>query len=157
MKTIEIQENIELFQADALVYSTNQNLYLSGGVGACLVKKYGHEVQEILDSYLREVDGEIVEVGTIVEGKLGAMPWKRVFHTVATDLNYDTNAAVVSKIIEEVLERCELDYSINSIVFSALGAGYGSLDYKKFVVLLNEKLKDYSSETFKVYVANKKF
>lgn len=51
----------------------------------------------------------------------------------------------------------EINFSINTIVYSALGAGYGSLTYKDFVSALNNILKQYNEEKFTVYVANKKF
>lgn len=53
-----------------------------------MVKKYGYPVQEKLDVYISIVGIDTVDVGTIVEGRIENMPWKRVFHTVATNLNY---------------------------------------------------------------------
>ncbi len=155
MQAIEIEKDILDINSDALVYSTNQNLSLSGGVGACLLHKYGYELQSILDRALSKSGVDTVCVGTIVEGHSQSMPWRRVFHTVATDLDYNTDFGVVKNIVREVLERCELDHAINSITFSALGCGYGSGKYTEFLYLLNDVLKDYSIETFSVFVAKR--
>ena len=155
MQAIELEKDILDIDSDALVYSTNQNLHLSGGVVACLVKKYVYGIQTVLDRYLAVEGVEAVSVGTIVEGHLDSMPWRRVFHTVATDLDYDTDLLKVKNIICEVLERCELDFAIKSVVFSALGCGFGSGTYAEFLNLLNDCLKEYSNETFNVYVAKK--
>ncbi|AJQ95739.1 macro domain-containing protein [Gynuella sunshinyii] len=156
MELVEINANIESFEADALVYSTNQYLHLSGGVGQALVKKYGVEVQNILDRYLRVKNIDEVEVGTIVESVSDNMPWKRVFHTVATDKEYETQKSVVEKIIRYVLETCEVDFSISSVAFSALGSGFGSLTYEEFMKIMRRELVRYQlSSAFKVYVVNK--
>ena len=143
MKFIEIKGQIEDIEADALVYSTNQNLRLTGGVGASLFKRYGYPAQAILDKHLSNLNTDTVDVGSIFEGTIEGMPWKRVFHTVATDLNYETNPEIVRDIIKACLESCESDYSINSIAFSALGSGFGSLKYPEFVKILNKGLEPY--------------
>ena len=155
MKIIELTEDIVNFEADVLVYSTNQNLNLSGGVGACLVEKYGYSVQYLLDKFIENTPDNEVAVGSVFEGHTENMPWKKVFHTVATDLEYCTDTKIVSNIIREVLDICELDYSINSIVFSALGAGFGSLTYDEFILLINAILSEYSDQTLTVYIAHK--
>jgi len=155
MKLIELSAQIENVSADALIYSTNQYLRLSGGVGASLLRKYGHAVQEVLDQHLRNRNQEIVPVGTIFEGIVPGMPWNRVFHTVATDLNYMANPIIVRRIVKICLAECAQDDSINSIVLSALGCGWGNMKYPDFTSILTEELESLeNSDIFTVTLVN---
>ena len=91
------------------------------------------------------------------EGVVPAMPWKRVFHAVATDLNYMANPIIVRRIVKICLAECEQDDSIDSIVFSALGCGWGNMKYADFISILIEELEPYkNADAFTVTLVNNK-
>ncbi|WP_428242022.1 macro domain-containing protein [Gynuella sp.] len=150
--------DISKFEADALIYSTNQNFNLSGGVGKSLVREYGIGIQSLLDRKLRELNLDEVPVGTIIEGGISQVPWKRIFHVVATDLDYETDSKIVRSILRECFEVCEIDYSINTIALSALGCGYGSMKESEFINILKEEYYPYGKAgTFKVILVGTSF
>tara|TARA_B100000745_G_scaffold245326_1_gene167455 strand:+ start:461 stop:943 length:483 start_codon:yes stop_codon:yes gene_type:complete len=153
MQLIEHTGAIEDYPSDALVYSTNQQLILSGGVGAALVKKYGNAIQEHLSKQLNSYPTGLVPVGTVFDCAIDGLPYKRIFHSIATDLDYETEKATVSKIIRYCLHECDIDFAIASVVFSALGSGYGSLTYAEFIRLLKQELEDYVDSDLIVVVA----
>ncbi len=155
MKLIQLNSQIENVAADALVYSTNPYLRLTGGVGASLLEKYGFAVQEILDQQLKNPGQDSVAIGSVFEGVVPGMPWKRVFHTVATDLAYMTNPKIVRRIVKICLAECEQDHSIGSVAFSAIGCGWGSMRYVDFISILTEELEPYEeSDAFTVTLVN---
>lgn len=118
-------------QSEALIYSTNVFLNCSGGVGGCLLKKYGPRVQETLHGYLAKTHRKHADQGEVVELVLDIMPYKNVFHTVPCNGFYDTDSAIVSRILRETLERC-LQQNIQTVAMSAIATGYGHYDRPQF-------------------------
>lgn len=124
-------------EADALVYSTNVQLMLSGGVGASLVRRYGPSFQEELYRCIDSSGRKLAEVGEIFTTSPSQCPWKIVFHTVATDPLYNTDTVVVDSILTRCFDSCIHAGDIQSIVFSPLGTGYGDLPLEKFLDLVS--------------------
>ena len=155
MKLIHHTGPIEDFNADALVYSTNQQLHLTGGVGAALVSKWGPRVQHFLDERRSEYPSGIVPVGTVIDGAIEGLPYRRIFHSVATSTDYETSVDTVRRIIQYCWEECDIDFSISTVAFSALGSGYGDMHYDEFSSILDTELRAYSASSFKVVLVNK--
>lgn len=123
---------------DALLYSTNTQLALTGGVGAALLSRFGLGIQQGLS---RAANGKTVKVGALFETSVPGLPWRRIFHSIATDEHYHTEPNVVSGILSRCFARCgELGYS--RLVTSALGTGYGDLGLVEFVRILDLALED---------------
>ena len=124
--------------ADAMIYSTNIRLTLTGGVGVALLKKFGIGVQIALQNASVGTGRHMAEVGDVFETTISAAPWKKVFHTIATDELYHTNAEVVRSILQRCLRRClELDH-VRNITCSAIGSGYGDLDLHVFASIAED-------------------
>lgn len=125
---------------DVLLYSTNTQLALTGGVGASLLAQFGMQVQRELHR-AAAARGGMVRVGDLFETAISGLPWHRIFHSIATDELYHTDPDIVSKILRRCFDRCgELGYS--RLVTSALGTGYGDLDLSEFVRILDAKVED---------------
>jgi O-acetyl-ADP-ribose deacetylase (regulator of RNase III) len=133
MNLFLVHNDIAEVTADALIYSTNIRLALTGGVGAALLRKFGIGMQIQLQDASLGSGRQMAEVGEVFETCVGGSPWKRIFHTIATDELYRTDPGVVENILRGCLHRCALAGDIHSVVSSALGAGYGDLDIATFV------------------------
>ena len=103
MKRQLIRSNIVDVQADALIYSTNVQLLLTGGVGATLLARYGQMIQDGLGA---AAGGATAEVGDVFETSLSGIPWRVVFHTIATDKVYSTRPEIVLAILRKCFRRC---------------------------------------------------
>jgi len=127
--------DITSLRADALVYSTNVQLMLSGGVGASLLQKYGPDFQR--DLY-REIDARGRKLAEVGEVLITTAPDSTlILHTVATDPLYHSDERVVAEILRQALEICSERDEIDSVLISALGCGYGDLSFAKFLELLS--------------------
>jgi hypothetical protein len=98
---------------------------MGGGVGASLMDKYGYEVQKLLYDAADSKGAHDAAVGDVFDCKLASMPWVKVFHTVATNLEYETDADTVKSILIKCLDICEQTFGIHKIAISAL-EGNGS-------------------------------
>ncbi len=135
MKRQLIRSNIVDVQADALIYSTNVQLLLTGGVGAALLARFGARIQDALGV---AAGRPTAEVGDVLETRLSGIPWKVIFHTVATDKLYYTRPEVVLAILRKCFRRCVELQSIKSIITSPLGCGYGDLDVEQFLRIADQ-------------------
>jgi O-acetyl-ADP-ribose deacetylase (regulator of RNase III) len=124
--------------ADALIYSTNVQLMLSGGVGACLLARYGKRFQDDLYALLDASGRRLASVGEVFVTSTTGLPWKKVYHVVATDPFYNTAPMVVRRILTQCLAECSTDSDISSVVMSPLGAGYGDLEFPQFLEIVSE-------------------
>src|SRR4051794_37670469 len=124
MERLVINANIVEVEADALVYSTNTQLALTGGVGAALMKKCGWGIQSDLQSCSPGTGRQMAEVGDVFETQSPDHPWKIIFHTVATDELYHTDPSTVSRILKRCVRRCAELGNIKSLITSPLGSGY---------------------------------
>ena len=127
-------KNIDLLElpADALVYSTNVLLNCTGGVGACLLERYGKQVQTDLHQLLSDRGTRFAEQGAVFQHVTDGMPYKQVFHTVPCDGFYDTTEEIVKGILRYCLEQCSATEDIRTIAMSALATGYGRLLFDDF-------------------------
>lgn len=137
MKRRLLLGNIASISADTLVYSTNVQLMLSGGVGASLLRQYGPSFQEELYRCIDSSGRKLAEVGEIFTTSPVQCPWKIVFHAVATDPLYNTDPVVVQAILTRCFESCAHTREIRSIVLSPLGTGYGDLPLERFLDLVS--------------------
>lgn len=142
--------------ADALIYSTNVMLNCSGGVGACLVNRYGGHVQNELYQLLQDRNIKHAERGVIFQHVSAGMPYKKVFHTLPCDGFYETSAEIISDILHRCLSECVATPDISSVSLSALATGYGHLKYEEFFpiaasVLSNPRFDSLDSVTIAIY------
>ncbi|MCM8540839.1 MAG: macro domain-containing protein [Lentisphaeraceae bacterium] len=155
MKLIELKEDILNVKSDALIYSTNTRLSLSGGVGAALMKKFGHELQTEL---INESDGfgfELASLGDVFEARTNNMPWVKVFHTICLDGNYIADEQIVRSVLVKALNKCEETKEVLTVSISALGTGYGSLSYPSFKKILTEIIREIRYQTIdEIYLCN---
>lgn len=132
MKRRILCADITQIASDAMIYSTNVRLTLTGGVGAALFRAFGVGVQIDLQTRSPGTGRELAEVGDIIETHIPGSPWKGVFHTIATSELYHTDAAIVARILRRCLARCAASDDLRKITCSALGTGYGDLELPHF-------------------------
>ncbi len=137
MKLGILNADIVDVSADALIYSTNTQVMLSGGVGACLLKKFGNEFQNELYRQIDRSGRREAEVGEVFVTEPQDTPWDLVCHTVATDSLYHTSQDVVRSIVQRYIEDCG-SRELKSVVMSSLGAGYGDLDLGEFIRIVSD-------------------
>jgi len=129
-------------KADALIYSTNVLLNCSGGVGSCLVEKYGKQVQEDLHALLKDDGRKFANQGEVFEKVSAGMSYKKVFHTVPNDPMYNTNAVIIESILCCCLSIANADTDVRSVAVSALATGYGKLFFDDFFRIVAKVAKE---------------
>jgi O-acetyl-ADP-ribose deacetylase (regulator of RNase III) len=132
--------------ADAMIYSTNMRLALTGGVGAALLREFGFAVQIALQSQSPASGQQQADVGDIFQMPVAAGPWKRLFHTIATDDLYCTKAPTVRSILHRCLQACVDATDVRTITCSALGCGYGDLDISDFLSIADEVCNEFDQQ-----------
>jgi O-acetyl-ADP-ribose deacetylase (regulator of RNase III) len=137
MKRSIIHADITKIASDAMIYSTNVRLTLTGGVGAALFREFGVGIQIDLQSSSLGTGRELAEVGDVFETHIPESPWKRVFHTIATTELYHTDRTVVENILRRCFKRCVAAGDLRSVTCSALGTGYGDLELYRFLAACN--------------------
>jgi O-acetyl-ADP-ribose deacetylase (regulator of RNase III) len=140
--------DIVTVRSDAMIYSTNVRLALTGGVGAALVKQYGIGVQIDLQDQSLGTGRQMADVGEVIETRITDAPWKRVFHTIATDELYHTAPSSVRDILRTCFKKCAASASIKTITCSALGTGYGNLELPAFMAIADEVSRDFMGSGF---------
>jgi len=137
-------QNIDVLdlKADALIYSTNVILNCSGGVGACLVKRYGRHVQEDLHKVLSDQGKKFSEQGAVIQLVPDGMDYARVFHTIPCDGFYNTSEEIVTDILRRSLRECVATDQVRSVALSALATGYGHLGYDEFFRIASSVLSE---------------
>ena len=143
MKRSIVCADIVEVPSDALIYSTNVGLMLTGGVGAALLRKFGVRTQIDLQSRSIGTGRQLAEVGEIIQSPIAGAPWKKVFHTIATDEAYRTDPIVVRSILKRCLKICAEATDVKTITCSALGAGYGDLDLVLFASMAEELCREF--------------
>lgn len=119
--------------ADAIVFSTNEHLFLSGGAGASLLGVHGDPLQMAMHRALAATGAKVATRGSVFE-IAPAETWpNRFFAVVATNGFYETSRADTRRVLEQVLARCAEIPGIESVVTTALGTGYGNMEIEDFV------------------------
>ncbi|MGJ8638629.1 MAG: macro domain-containing protein [Opitutaceae bacterium] len=141
---IKFLQNADITEvrSDALIYSTNTALTLTGGVGASLLDKHGIKLQIDLHEAVAEEGTRIIEVGDVIRTNFSYMPWQYVFHTIATDESYHTTEATVFSILNQCLRECAKTRSIRTVTTSPLGAGFGDLKVIDFIKICEQALEN---------------
>jgi O-acetyl-ADP-ribose deacetylase (regulator of RNase III) len=151
MERLIINANIVDVKADALIYSTNVQLVLTGGVGAALMQKCGWGIQNDLLSCSPGSGRRMAEVGDVFETRSAEYPWKIVFHTVVTNELYHTQPDTVLRVLRRCVRRCAELEDIKSVVTSPLGAAYGDLDLEPFVRIADQVCDLFDQSTIQTF------
>jgi len=123
--------------ADVLICSANVYLNLSGGVGGEILGRYGEDMQRELRCYLRGNDIQHVERGDVVATRSCGTNFGTVLHAVAVDAVYDTTQDVVSRVVNDSLERAAA-LRARRVALVALATGYGPLSMAEFGIVLSD-------------------
>lgn len=134
-----VRENAVEVGADAILFSTNECLYLSGGFGGDLIGKYGQAIQEELLRQLRKDERRFGEVGEVFEFRFEGTLWKHHFASIAVDPFYHSSEEIVKGILADVFVTLEMKGTVGSLVTTALGCGFGDLTLPGFVDCLCEE------------------
>jgi len=146
-----ICSNIVNVPADALIYSTNVGLALTGGVGAALRSKFGLGVQMDLIEAFKKSKKIQASVGDVFMTRLPYTSWKVVFHTIATSEDCYTAPETVSGILQACLSRCVKEADVSSVVCSPLGSGFGDLPVNIFCEIVESTLSDYAGTSIEAF------
>ena len=141
MKTIK-QSNLLDEPVDALIYSTNVLLNLTGGVGAQLLERFGTSLQTSLHNQLRAQGKRFATRGDAIELVLPSMPWKIVFHTIPCDPMYHTTPEIVARTLRRCFDRCLERGDIASVATSAIATGYGDMVMEDFISIFDDVTGD---------------
>jgi O-acetyl-ADP-ribose deacetylase (regulator of RNase III) len=147
MKRSFIESDIVEVNADALIYSTNYQLMLSGGVGACLYQKFGNQFQNDLYRKIDSLGRKCANIGEVFFSEMHEGPWKVIVHTVATDPFYHTDPAIVRTILRQTFAHLANCPAVKSVVMSPLGAGYGDLPIDTFLKIVTDESRAYEDST----------
>jgi O-acetyl-ADP-ribose deacetylase (regulator of RNase III) len=124
--------------ADALLFSTNDHLYLSGGAGADLLGRFGQEIQDELMNCLRRTGKKFAETGEVIELRFPKAPWKVIYAGVAVDPFYHSTEAIISEVLQRAFTLASANHFVKSIVTTALGTGYGDMSIPGFISTLDK-------------------
>jgi len=131
---IILQGDIVDTVADAIVFSTDEHLFLSGGAGASLLGKHGKPLQQAMDRALAASGAKIAHRGSIFEIE-PAETWGRMFAVVAANGFYETSREDTAEALQRVLHRCAEIEGVKTVAITALGTGYGNMEIEDFVTL----------------------
>jgi len=123
--------------ADAIVFSTNEHLFLSGGAGASLLGVHGRPLQEAMGRALAKSGLKVAPRGRVFEIE-PAETWGRMFAVVAANGFYETSREDTEVALREVLQRCSENERVKTVAITALGTGYGNMEIEDFVALFCE-------------------
>lgn len=123
--------------ADAIVFSTNEHLFLSGGAGASLLGKHGKPLQEAMHRIMAKQKIKVAPRGSVFEIE-PAETWGRMFAVVAANGFYETSREDTEAALQEVLQRCSEIEDVKTVAITALGTGYGNMEIEDFVALFCE-------------------
>ena len=118
-------------ESDAIVFSTNEQLLLTGGVGAALLNRFGEPFQDAVSANIRGRD--VAQCGDVFQFSSTITPWRHHFAVVAVDLSYHVSRVTIDSILTNVLTTCSVSHDVRHVVTSALGTGYGDLPMPDFV------------------------
>ena len=120
--------------ADAIVFSTNEHLFLSGGAGASLLGKHGKPLQEAMHRIMAKRGIKVAPRGSVFEIE-PAETWGRMFAVVAANGFYETTREDTEAALCEVLRRCAAIGGVKTVAITALGTGYGNMEIEDFAAL----------------------
>lgn len=121
---------------DALIFSTNEHLFLSGGAGASLLGVHGRPLQDAMDHALSSSGRKVAERGSVFEIAPAASWPFRLFAVVAANGFYETSEQDTRRAVVQVLARCSELPEIRNVAITALGTGYGNMEIADFVSIL---------------------
>ena len=120
--------------ADAIVFSTNEHLFLSGGAGASLLGKHGKPLQEAMHRIMAKRGIKVAPRGSVFEIE-PAETWGRMFAVVAANGFYETTREDTEAALCEALRRCAAIGGVKTVAITALGTGYGNMEIEDFAAL----------------------
>jgi O-acetyl-ADP-ribose deacetylase (regulator of RNase III) len=117
--------------AECFVSSGNTELKMTGGVNGALLSKYGPELQYELDEFKINKNIKYVTPGFIYSWNQKIRPYKKVLYCAGVDFFYKSSIDLVVEIMKESIKKAE-KWDCKTIVFCALGTGYGNLSEYDF-------------------------
>ncbi len=142
---------------DALVFSTNENLFLSGGAGLGLLGVHGSVLQQAMDRALAASGRKVAERGSVFEIAPAATWPFRVFAVVAANEFYETSEQDTRRALDWVLSRCSELPEIKNVAITALGTGYGNMEIEDFVSIFCGARLPPSVESFELIIDGELF
>lgn len=142
---------------DALIFSTNEHLFLSGGAGASLLGVHGRPLQDAMDHALASSGRKVAERGSIFEIAPAATWPFRLFAVVAANGFYETCEQDTRRAVENVLARCSELPELQKVTITALGTGYGNMEIEDFVSIFCSVEIPPTLETFELIIHSELF
>ena len=125
------------YHAPFLISSGNPYLNMSGGVNGALMMKYGESLQTELHEHLKSLGKHSVEAPFSYRFRQSIGCYKGVTYSVAIDVWYECEAQTVAEVLIQSLELLNPGQD-ETVVFPALGTGYGKLSKLAFGCMLRE-------------------
>jgi O-acetyl-ADP-ribose deacetylase (regulator of RNase III) len=119
--------------ADAIVFSSNEHLFLSGGAGASLLGLHGDPLQKAMHRALAITGKKVAQRGSVFEIEPAETWSSRLFAVVAADGFYETSKDDTRSALERVLSCCAELPEVKTVATTALGTGYGNMEIEDFV------------------------
>lgn len=142
---------------DALIFSTNEHLFLSGGAGASLLGVHGDPLQRAMQRALAASGAKVALRGSlfVIEP---AETWPfRIFPVVAANGFYETSKDDTREALEGILRRCGEMPEVKRVVTTALGTGYGNMEIEDFVEIFCSLSIPESLEEFELVIHGEVF
>lgn len=118
--------------ADVVIFSSNTNLFLSGGAGASLLGIHGDPLQRAMQRALAVTGKKVAQRGSVFEIDPGETWTSRLFAVVAADGFYETTKEDTRSALERILARCAEMPEVKTVATTALGTGYGNMEIEDF-------------------------
>jgi len=118
-----VQGDISKFQADALVNSANNHLWMGSGVAGALKRAGGPVIEQ------EAIAKGPVPVGSAVATSAGLLPARYVIHGAVMGQDLRTDPETVERTTTACLELA-LELGIRSIAMPAFGCGVGGMGYR---------------------------
>jgi len=152
MKRTLLLANIANVEADALIYSTNVQLALTGGVGAALKKKYGFQIQMDLVAAFNQSKKVQSNVGDVYITQPDYTPYRFLFNTIATSENFITKRETVIAILKHCLDHCVTQGGVERVVCSPIGSGFGDLTTQAYCQCLEQALEGLQDSLIREFI-----
>jgi O-acetyl-ADP-ribose deacetylase (regulator of RNase III) len=118
--------------ADAICTSTNVRLSLMMGTGASVRERGGWDVlrecEAIVQSRIDETGQRLVPHGAVYRTTAGKLPYRAVYHCIASDRNHLTSVELIALCTRRALEAASAD-GMTSLAIPILGSGHARMNF----------------------------
>lgn len=128
--------DITVMPVDAIVNSSNNRLWMGGGVGGAIKQAGGREVQ---DAAIQKAP---IAVGEAVVTPGGKLPARYVIHAATTGPGFLATPETVRLAVRNSLRRAR-ELGLASLAFPAMGAGMGRLKSAEAATIIIEEVLAY--------------